>query len=348
MPRLRTLLFIIGFVPFLIAPGQAFAQKPNQPPLRHASRGLHGAIAGGSEYATTTGLRIFFAGGNAVDAGVAAMFAASVTEFSHFGLGGEAPILIRTADGKVHAIAGVGTMPKLASADLFRHRKLQLGEILEPPDKNSLPGIIPVAGRYAGPGARDGGRGACRPARVRNQVVQRGDRIRRSSSRMASPSTRSRSHTIQECEPFFDLWPTSKAHWMPGGHVPRPGEIFPAAGSGSYAACHGCRGTGCNLAHSATRAAAIDAVRDYFYRGEIAHKIDAFMRANNGLLRYEDMAAFRLKPEEAVSVTYRMSIRCINRVSGVRDRRWWSRLNLLCGLRSARHGLEYGRLHPHR
>jgi Gamma-glutamyltransferase len=46
-------------------------------------------------------------------------------------------------------------------------------------------------------------------------------------------------------------------------------------------------------------------VRDYFYRGEIAKKIDAFSKANEGLLRYEDMAAFRLKPEEALSTTYR-------------------------------------------
>ena len=31
-----------------------------------------------------------------------------------------------------------------------------------------------------------------------------------------------------------------------------------------------------------SRKAAIDAVRDYFYRGEIAHKIDAFSKANGG------------------------------------------------------------------
>ena len=54
----------------------------------------------------------------------------------------------------------------------------------------------------------------------------------------------------------------------------------------------------------AARAKAIDAVRDYFYRGDIAHKIDEFMKANGGLLRYEDMAAFHLQPEEPVSTTF--------------------------------------------
>jgi gamma-glutamyltranspeptidase/glutathione hydrolase len=59
------------------------------------------------------------------------------------------------------------------------------------------------------------------------------------------------------------------------------------------------------LAGGASREAAIDAVRDYFYRGDIARRIDAFSRENDGLLRYEDMAAFRLAPEDAVSVNYR-------------------------------------------
>ena len=58
------------------------------------------------------------------------------------------------------------------------------------------------------------------------------------------------------------------------------------------------------LAAGAGRAQAIDAVRDYFYRGEIARRIDEFSKQNGGLLRYEDMAAFRLEPEEPVSTTF--------------------------------------------
>ena len=102
-------------------------------PVRLPSRGTRGAVPAGTEYATEAGMRMYFSGGNAVDAGIATMLAASVTEFSHFGFGGEAPILVRTKDGKVHAIAGVGTMPKLATADFFRNHKLQPDEIVDPP-----------------------------------------------------------------------------------------------------------------------------------------------------------------------------------------------------------------------
>src|SRR5689334_22011774 len=126
--------------------GPAQQQRRPEPAVRLPARGTRGAVAGGTEYATSAGMRMYFRGGNAVDAGVAAMLAASVVEFSHFGMGGEAPILIRTKDGKVHAIAGVGTMPKMATADFFRERKLQPGEIMSPPEKGGLKGMVPVAG----------------------------------------------------------------------------------------------------------------------------------------------------------------------------------------------------------
>src|SRR5580658_2975485 len=100
-------------------------------PVRQAIRGTHGAIAAGSEWATEAGMRTYYRGGNAVDAGVATMFAGATTELSHYGMGGEAPILIRTKEGKVYAIAGVGTMPKLATAELFRTRRLQPFEVQE-------------------------------------------------------------------------------------------------------------------------------------------------------------------------------------------------------------------------
>src|ERR1700747_1675915 len=97
------------------------------PPLRQPVRGTNGAVAAGSDWATNAGMRLYDQGGTAVDAGIATMFAASVTELSHFGMGGEAPILIRTKAGKVYSIAGVGTMPKSATAEMFRTRPLKIG-----------------------------------------------------------------------------------------------------------------------------------------------------------------------------------------------------------------------------
>src|ERR1044072_6643331 len=121
--------FVIIRAFIAVAAGLAQRQPPNRP-VRLPSRGTRGAIAAGSEYATEAGMRMYFSGGNAIDAGIASMLAASVTEFSHFGMGGEAPILVRTKAGKVYAIAGVGTMPKMATADFYRNHKLRPDEIV--------------------------------------------------------------------------------------------------------------------------------------------------------------------------------------------------------------------------
>ncbi len=46
-------------------------------------------------------------------------------------------------------------------------------------------------------------------------------------------------------------------------------------------------------------------VADTFYRGPIARRIDAWSRANGGLIRYADLAAHTTRIEEPVSATYR-------------------------------------------
>jgi gamma-glutamyltranspeptidase/glutathione hydrolase len=280
----------------------AQTRREAERPVRQAVRGTHGAIAAGSEYATEAGMRTYYKGGNAVDVGVAAMFAASVTELSHFGLGGEAPILIRTKAGKVFAIAGVGTMPKLATAEMFRSRRLMPFEILEM-DPGGLKGIIPVAGIMPAlvPGMMDAGLLALREFGTKSfgEIIAPAIEL---ADGYAIDQMRAQS--IAGSRPFFDAWPTSKAHFMPNGQMPRVGEIFrqPDTARTLRAMAEAEKKA---LAGGAKREAAIDAVRDYFYRGEIAHKIDEFSKENKGLLRYEDMAAFKLSVEEPVSTTYR-------------------------------------------
>lgn len=277
-------------------------RKEVERPVRHAPRGTRGAVAGGSEYATQAGMRLLYVGGNAVDAGVATMLAASVTEFSHFGFGGEAPILIRAKSGKVMAIAGVGTMPKLATAEMFRTRRLRPFEVMQI-DPGGLSGIVPVAGIMP----------ALVPGMVESALVALREYGTRSLAEVMAPAIEladgypideQRSRSISNARQFFEAWPDSKRHWMPEGHVPVPGEMFrqPDLARTMRALVDTEKKA---LAAGKDRASAIDAARDYFYRGDIARRIDEFCKANNGLLRYEDMAAFKLAPEEPVSTTYR-------------------------------------------
>lgn len=277
-------------------------RKEFERPAKHAARGTRGAVAGGSEYSAEAGMRLFHKGGNAVDAGVAAMFAAAVTEFSHFGFGGEAPILIRTKAGKVYSIAGIGTMPKSATAEMFRQRPLRPFEVMQQ-EPGGLKGMVPVAGIMPAlvPGMVDAGLLAIRNfgyktfAEVIEPAIELAD---------GYPIDETRANSIARSRQFMEMWPDSKRHWMPEGRVPAPSQIFrqPMLAKTLRSMVEVEKKA---RAAGKDRVAAIDAVRDYFYRGDIARRIDEFSKANSGLLRYEDMAAFRLEPEEAVSTTYR-------------------------------------------
>ena len=300
MARKQALFVLI--LAILISALTLAQQKDFERPARRAVRGLRGAVAGGTDSATEAGMRMYHRGGNAVDAGLAAMFAASIAEFSHFGFGGEAPLLIRTEDGRVFSIAGVGTMPKLATAQMFRERRLRPGEVMEL-EPNGLKGIVPVAGLMPAlvPGMVEAALVALREfgtmpfSEVITPAIDLAD---------GSPLDEMRAGSILRSRRFFELWPTSMHVFFPKGTTIRPGEVFrqPDLARTLRAMADAERRA---LAAGANRSKAIDAVRDYFYRGEIAHKIDEFSQANNGLLRYEDFAAFRLTPEAPTSTTYR-------------------------------------------
>ena len=89
------------------APARRRGSPPGAPrqvaTLRPEVHGTHGIVAAGRHYTVEAGTRILAAGGNAFDAGVAAVFAAAVNEISHFGMGGEAPaIVFEAASGQGH------------------------------------------------------------------------------------------------------------------------------------------------------------------------------------------------------------------------------------------------------
>jgi len=95
--------------------------------FRPVVRGRRGVVAGGQPLSVEAGMRILQRGGNAVDAGVATILAASVIEFSHFSIGGEVPILIKLKDKDVVVVEGMGTAPAKATLEFFVDRAKQRG-----------------------------------------------------------------------------------------------------------------------------------------------------------------------------------------------------------------------------
>jgi gamma-glutamyltranspeptidase/glutathione hydrolase len=77
-------------------------------------------------------------GGNAFDAVVAGAFVLVVAEPDQNGLGGEVPILVRPADGRVRVICGQGPAPAAATRDAFARLGLDLI-----PGSGILPACVP-------------------------------------------------------------------------------------------------------------------------------------------------------------------------------------------------------------
>src|SRR5438876_9159444 len=86
-------------------------------------RGTREMVGAANNFEVEAGFRMLTQGGNAIDAGVASVLAAAVTEQARFGIGGEIPILIKMSGKPAVAISGVGVAPGKATVEFYRNRK---------------------------------------------------------------------------------------------------------------------------------------------------------------------------------------------------------------------------------
>jgi gamma-glutamyltranspeptidase / glutathione hydrolase len=270
-----------------------FAQfRPTMfPPVR----GTHEMVGSANNLEVAAGMRILEQGGNAVDAGVATVLAAGVTEQDHFALGGEVPILIKLAGKPVVAISGIGTAPKLATVEFYAARKPELWEqpgrmppipaegILAAPVPGVFDGLILALDRY----------GTMSFAQVAAPAIE--------YAADGFPTTEVMADYIRGSEPLLEIWPASRDFFLPDGAPPTRAEIFrePTLAKTLRALVH------VEANAQGTRSARLRAVRDYFYKGPLARHIAEFCERNGGLIAYQDLADYHAETDEPRSTTYR-------------------------------------------
>ncbi len=291
MPKPFTVTKLALIVAALAA---TFALAQNPSTMFPMVRGTHFMLGAGNNLEVAAGTQILEQGGNAVDAGVAATLAASITELDHFGLGGEMPLLIKMKDQPVVVISGVGTAPKLATPQFFSSRAPEPWE-----EKATMP-PIPANGILAAtvPGVFDGLMLALEKYGTMSFAQVSAPAL---GYTRGFPTTEILSSYIENTQQYLRLWPASLKFFEPKLQVPKQGEIFaepPLTHTFEELA------TVEKKAHG-NRAAKIEAVRNYFYRGPIAKSIGDFSAKNGGLLRYEDMAAFHAEIDTPRTTTYR-------------------------------------------
>jgi gamma-glutamyltranspeptidase/glutathione hydrolase len=294
--------FILAGLPLTTAHADTF---------RPVVRGKRGVVAGGQPLSVEAGLRILQRGGNAVDAGVATILAASVIEFSHFSFGGEVPILIKLKGQKVVVIEGMGQAPMKATREFFVNRAH--GDANAPslagPGQTTMPGarragVIPSTGPLSAtvPAVFD----ACITALDQFGTKTLGE-VMEPAIQLADgfPIDELRVQYIKTRAPIFSQWQDAKRLFLPGGEIPKAGDIFVQANLARTlrelvrAERLASKGTRNN------RHAGLMAARDYFYRGPIARRIGEYVQANGGLIAADDFARFAAKVGQPVETDYR-------------------------------------------
>src|ERR1700724_1686912 len=127
----------------LIALAAATLSAQTRPTMFPPVRGTREMVGAANNFEVEAGYRILTQGGNAVDAGVASILAATVTEQARFGIGGEIPMLVKMSGKPVIAVSGVGVAAAKATIEFYRARKPEPWE-----DPNHMP-PIPTQGILA-------------------------------------------------------------------------------------------------------------------------------------------------------------------------------------------------------
>ncbi len=316
----RLLVFFLALGLLLVSVPQPRSQTQTFHPV---VRGRRGVVAGGHPLSVEAGLRILEHGGNAVDAGVATILAASVIEFSHFSFGGEVPILIKLRDSNstarkgsqtnsVVVIEGMGQAPLKATREFFANRATGNDQSTAPDSARAQRNVemATMAGAKSGLIPSTGPLAATVPAVLDACVTSLDQFGTKSLAEVMQPAIELadgfpidelRVQYIRTRAPVFSQWPDAKRIFLPNGAVPKVGDIFVQADlARTLRAIVAAEKRGALK----SRHAGLVMARNYFYRGPVAQRIGDYMQHNGGLIADEDFARFHARVGLPVKADY--------------------------------------------
>src|SRR3989454_2487445 len=223
--------------------------------------GRNAGVSAGHPLTTAAAFEVLTKGGNAFDAGVAALLVGGVVEQDLYSLGGEALVLVYPRnEGKVTSIVGQGWAPKGATIDWYKARGKTLdGEGLDPAVvPGALHAALTVLERW----------GTMSFEQVSARAIDYAGNGFPLRPRTAT--------AIQGNLKLFEKWPDNQRYWLkPDRSMYKPGETIKLPA----------------LAHTLTlmveaertaaakgSAAGIVAARDRFYKGDLAAEMVRFLK----------------------------------------------------------------------
>lgn len=255
----------------------------HRPPIQ----ARHYVAASGHYLATAAAMRILARGGNAIDAGVAAGICINVLLPDLTSFGGVAPIMVyHQQTGELRTLSGLGCWGKSATIDFFNEH--HGGEIPIGVRRSVVPGApdswLTALARYGKLTFEE----VVTPA---IELCEGGYQVYPSLSRNISKEIES-----------IRQWPSTAAIYLRNGEAPASGDVLIQHDQAQMfrrlvAAERAASGRG--------RAAAIEAARDEFYRGDVGKEIADFISSEGGFITEADLADFHVDIEEPVHTVYR-------------------------------------------
>jgi gamma-glutamyltranspeptidase/glutathione hydrolase len=227
-------------------------------------------VATSQPLAAQAGLRMLEAGGNAVDAAVAAAITLTVVEPTSNGIGSDAFALV-WAGGGLHGLNASGRSPKTLSAERFE-------------GMDSVPVLgwdgVTTPGAVSAWGALSRRFGALEFGKLFAPAIEYA-----TSGFLVSPQTAYYWKLGQEryTGELFEPWQKT---FCPAGRAPAAGERFASPD------------------HAATLQQIAETGGDALYRGELARQIAAHAQATGGLLTADDLQGHKVAWVRPISTTY--------------------------------------------
>jgi len=277
---------------FIAAAVVATISMTHAKPAKPLLHGKHWVAITGKPLGASAGARIFYQGGNAVDA-TCAMLAATSTMWDVLSWGGETQALIYNPHTEeVIGINALGVAPTGATPEFFHDQGMQY-----PPEYGPLAAVTP--GTPGGLMVMLAEYGTLSLKDVLAPAIEMAE---------GYPIEESAVRSINRYKHVLEQWPASRAVFLPnegeGPEGPGVGEIFRQpdlkATLEKLVAAEQVA-----LARGLDRKAAIYAAYDRFYRGDIAEALVRSTQNEGGLITMEDLDKWQVYIETPVKTSYR-------------------------------------------
>jgi gamma-glutamyltranspeptidase len=265
MTRCRVFVALVTLIAATAAPtGQTSTWRP-------VVMGDHGMIASGHPLASEAGLRILKAGGNAVDAAVAAWAVQGLTEPHMTGLGGDAFILIYLAKTReVKFINATGQAAMAATVDFYK-------------SKGGLPSDGPLS--VIVPGAVGGMELALQKYGTRKMTDVLAPAI--DIAENGFPITESLAGSLERDKAKLARAESTKKIWFNGDRPLQMGDRVVQKDYGATLRAVGTKGT------------------SEFYKGAVASKVSGYLKSVGGIIETSDLAAYAAHEDAPISINYK-------------------------------------------